>query len=204
MPNLTIAVIGTGVIGRTLTQRLAAAGNRVTVGTRRTDDPDVSDFAAGAGADVATVADAIAGADAVILAISGAAMADAVPGFAGALGDKAVIDATNNVGAETLNSIEVIRAHAPKAAVYRAFNTLGWENFADTDYHGVTGDLLYTGPDGPRRALAEAVIGDVGLRPVRVGDNDRADVVDGVTQLWFALALEQGMGRHLGFKVLTR
>jgi predicted dinucleotide-binding enzyme len=43
----------------------------------------------------------------------------------------------------------------------------------------------------------------VGLRPVRVGGLDCADVVDGVTRLWFALALHQGHGRHLGLRVLT-
>ena len=50
---------------------------------------------------------------------------------------------------------------------------------------------------------AEQLIGDVGLRPVRVGGLDRADLVDAVFRLWIALAIQGGRGRRLGFQVLT-
>ena len=33
---------------------------------------------------------------------------------------------------------------------------------------------------------------------------DKAAVVDGTAALWFSLAFERGMGRGVGFKVLTR
>ena len=48
------------------------------------------------------------------------------------------------------------------------------------------------------------MIGEIGLRPIRVGDAEQTPLVDALLQLWFALAIQRGMGRHLAFKVLTR
>jgi len=38
----------------------------------------------------------------------------------------------------------------------------------------------------------------------RVGDATKAGIVDDFVKLWFTLAFEQGMGRGLGFRILTR
>ena len=49
----------------------------------------------------------------------------------------------------------------------------------------------------------ESLITAVGLRPVWVGDGTHgADLLDGLTRLWFALAINQGRGRHLAFRML--
>jgi predicted dinucleotide-binding enzyme len=84
----------------------------------------------------------------------------------------------------------------------RAFNSLGWENFADPVLDGVQADLLFAGP-GTHREDVERLIADVGLCPVYVGELDKAPLVDAVGALWGALALGQGMGRRLFFKVVT-
>ena len=107
------------------------------------------------------------------------------------------------MGGGPLNSFATFRARTPNARVFRAFNTYGWENFADPNLGGVQADLFYCGPDGESRAVVERLISDVGLRPMRVGDADQVDAVDGVVRLWFALVSGQHMGRHLAFKVLT-
>lgn len=204
MSSLTIAVIGSGVVGRALTSRLTEAKHTVTLGVRTPHDPDVAGFAAEIGAKITDINAAIAGADVVLLAINGAAMAEAVPTFGAHLDGKIVIDATNNIGATPLHSLTLISEHAPTSHLFRAFNNLGWENFTDAVFHGTPGDLLYCGPAGDAQQTVETVIAATGLRPIRVGDNDKAPIVDTLTGLWFSLAFEQGMGRGLGFKILTR
>lgn len=204
MPTLSIAVIGSGVIGRTLASCFSRAGHTVAFGARNTSDADLNEAAEKIGASVAAVNAAIEAADVVVWAIPGGAMQEAIPAAAEYLDGKVVVDATNKVGESRLHSLELIAEQAPGAHAYRAFNSVGWENFADPRYGEITGDLLYTGPDGAPRDIAEAVIGATGLRPVRVGDNDKAALVDNVAALWFALAFDQGMGRGVGFKVLTR
>jgi 8-hydroxy-5-deazaflavin:NADPH oxidoreductase len=62
----------------------------------------------------------------------------------------------------------------------------------------------YTGPGGEAQAKVEQLISDVGLRPIRLGDNSQAPVADSVGRLWYTLAHGQNMGRGLTLKVLTR
>ena len=119
-----------------------------------------------------------------------------------ALDGKVVIDATNNVGAATFNSFHPIQAAAPSARVFRAFNTYGWENFADPVYDGVPADLFYAGPDGEPQIIVEQLIQNIGLRPVRVGGYDQVGLVDDLLHLWFTLA-SGGRGRNMAFGLLS-
>ncbi|MEY9951010.1 NADPH-dependent F420 reductase [Leifsonia sp. EB34] len=202
--SIAVAVIGTGIIGRTLAARFAEAGHTVVIGTRDPGRAEVAELAQQTGARLASIEDAIDASDAVVWAINGAAMAEAVPAHGPRLGGKVVIDATNSVGAAVMNSLELLGAHAPDARLYRAFNSLGWENFADPHYGDIVGDLLYCGPAGAGAEVAESLIQATGLRPIRVGDTDAVGIVDSMAYLWFALAFGQGMGRGVGFKILTR
>jgi predicted dinucleotide-binding enzyme len=203
MSSTNVAVIGAGVIGRTLATRFAQAGHGVTFGSRNADNAELAEIADGIGANVESIPTAIDGAEVVVWAIGGSAMAQAVPAVAGHLDGKIMIDASNNVGAPTLNSLAVLSEAAPAARLYRAFNSLGWENFADGRYGELTGDMLYSGPADSKDTVEE-LIRTTDLRPIWVGDNDKAKVVDDFVTLWFTLAFERGMGRNLGFKILTR
>jgi 8-hydroxy-5-deazaflavin:NADPH oxidoreductase len=204
MSSTKIAIIGSGIIGRTLATRFAQAGQAVTFGARTPGNADQAAFAAGIGARVTDIGTAIDDADVVLLAINGAAMPEAVPAFGARLDGKVVIDATNNVGGPSLNSLAALAEHAPHARLFRAFNSLGWENFADARYGDSTGDMLYSGPAGEAQRTVEELIMATGLRPIWVGDNDKAQIVDDFVTLWFTLAFERGLGRNLGFKILTR
>jgi 8-hydroxy-5-deazaflavin:NADPH oxidoreductase len=204
MSSTKIAVIGSGIIGRTLATRFAQAGYAVTFGARSPQDAGRAAFAAGIGAGVTDIGTAIDDADVVLLAISGPAMPEAAPAFGARLNGKIAIDATNHVGGPSLNSLAVLASFAPDARLYRAFSSLGWENFADARYGDDTGDMLYSGPAGQSQRTVEELIAATGLRPVWVGDNDKAQIVDNFTALWFTLAFERGWGRNLGFKLLTR
>jgi predicted dinucleotide-binding enzyme len=82
----------------------------------------------------------------------------------------------------------------------RAFNTLGFEMFAAPTVGGELADLFWCGPED---AGVEQLIADVGLRPVRVGDLDAIDVVDGVARLWLTLVFRQGHPRRTAFRMLA-
>jgi predicted dinucleotide-binding enzyme len=202
---MNIAVIGGGKVGGALARKWGAAGHQVTVGARNPAKPEVQELLReiGGPAKATSVADAVADADVVLFAVPGGAMAEAVAALGTALDGKVVIDATNNLGGGAIDSVATIAAVAPGASVFRAFNTLGWENFAQPTFGGVSADLFYAGPAGDAQATVEQLIADVALRPIRVGGADKLPLLDSLLRLWFALASEQGMGRHLAFKVLT-
>jgi predicted dinucleotide-binding enzyme len=195
-----IGVLGSGNIGGTLGRKWAAAGHEVTFGVRDPSAARAPDLNA---ASVAKIPDAIRDADVVVFAIPGAAMADTVQAVGRELEGKTVIDATNNLGGTVAHSLDAIGAAAPRARAYRAFNTLGWENFADPVIGGVQSDLFYAGPEGESQTAVEQLISDAGLRPIRLGGTEQAALVDAVLRIWFTLAVGQGRGRRLGFKVLT-
>ncbi|OLB97853.1 MAG: hypothetical protein AUI15_11615 [Actinobacteria bacterium 13_2_20CM_2_66_6] len=117
------------------------------------------------------------------------------------LDGKVLIDATNNFGAPSMNSWPDISKIVPNGHLYRAFNSLGVDVFANPELGGEKADLFYAGPDGAPNEKVERLIEDAGLRPIRVGGTEQVDVVDGVLRLWFTLA--QSRGRRIAFKLIS-
>ena len=153
-------------------------------------------------AQLAGIGEAIQSAEVIVLAIPGSAVEEMLAEHAQALEGKLVIDATNRMGSAEMSAVPQIAARVPSAKVFRAFNNLGWENFAEPVFNGIQADLLYCGPGGAAQQEVERLIADIGLRPMRVGEIDQVRLVDAMTSVWFALAVGQGLGRHLAFKVL--
>jgi 8-hydroxy-5-deazaflavin:NADPH oxidoreductase len=193
LAGMRIAVIGKGHIGGTLGSRWRAAGHDVVYGAR-----DGSGEGPG-GAPVRSISDALKDAEVVLLAVPG----QAVPGVVGeqgpALAGKVVIDAVNRMGAPEYDSRALITGAAPSARYVRAFNSLGWENFADP----VPGANLFFAADPEARAVAEELISAVGLEPAFVGDATAAATVDGLLPLWFALVKLNGGNRRVALRVVS-
>ena len=61
--------------------------------------------------------------------------------------------------------------------------------------------MFYCGDEGAKHVVDE-LISDVGLEPVYLGGTDRVGLVEGMTDMWFNLALKQQMGRRIAFKLL--
>lgn len=200
---MRIAVLGARNVGGALARKWAQTGHEMMLGVRNVDNPETLALERELGATVGTVAAAIAFGEVVVFAIPGQAMEATIQAHAASLNSKIVIDAANRIGSSAMNSVADFAAHAPGAQVYRAFNSLGWENFEHPMFGDIQADLLYCGPAGASQDVVEGLIHDVGLRPVRVGDLSQVRLVDAVASLWFALVFGQGMGRHLAFKVLT-
>ncbi len=202
---MNIAVLGAKNIGSTLGKKWVQAGHSVVFGMRNVDNAEVQALVKSLGhrAAVDTVANAIRLSEVVVFAIPGGAMEETIVANAQALEGKILVDAANRMGGGPMNSAAIFAAHAPSARVFRAFNSLGWENFENPRFGDLQADLFYCGPEGEARTDVEKLITDIGLRPICVGGIDQVQVVDSVTSLWFALARQQGMGRHLAFKVLT-
>jgi 8-hydroxy-5-deazaflavin:NADPH oxidoreductase len=189
--GMKIAVIGTGNIGGTLGRRWLAAGHEVAYGSRAGagQAPD--------GAPRMPVGDAVADADVVVLAVPGGAVAEVVAAAGAALNGKVVIDAVNRIGEPEVNSRAVIADAAQQARYVRAFNTLGWENFADP----VPGTALFFAADASARAVAEELITAVGLEPVFAGDAAATGTVDALLPLWFVLVKHNGGNRRVALSV---
>jgi predicted dinucleotide-binding enzyme len=190
---MRIAVIGKGNIGGSLGTKWRAAGYDVVYGAR-----DGSGEGPG-GAPVRGIGDALKDADVVVLAVPGQVVPDVVTEHGAALAGKTVIDAVNRIGAPEFDSRAIIAAAAPQARYVRAFNSLGWENFADP----MPGTNMFFAADPDARATAEELIRAVGLEPAFLGDATATATVDGLLPLWFALVQQNGGNRRVALRVVT-
>lgn len=190
---MTIAVIGNGNIGSTLGRRWTESGLDVVYGSRQEGNPGPD------GVPMASIDRAVTSADTVLLAIPGNAVAGLVSQHGAALDGKIILDATNQLAGGEFSGRAAIRAAAPGAHYARAFNTLGWENFATPPDDA---DLFYAA-DEQARQRTEQLITAVGLRPAYVGDGDAAPTVDALLPLWFALVRQHGT-RLLALRIVDR
>jgi hypothetical protein len=192
---MKIAVVGTGNVGGTLGAKWHAAGHEVTYGSRQADGEGQT---GPGGPPLRSVGDAVAGAEVVVLAVPGGAVAGVMAEHGTALDGKVVVDATNQMGARHADSQEAIRTCGPRVQYVRAFNIYGWENFADPQ----PGTTLFFAADPTARETAEELISAVGLEPAYVGSADATGIVDGLMPVWFSLVQQHGGQRRLSLRLL--
>lgn len=225
---MDIAVLGTGIVGRTVAARLADLGHRVVIGTRdvagtlaRTEpdamgNPAYPVWAAGYPAvGLATFADAAAGAQVLVNASSGDASLDVLR-LAGAanLADKVLIDIANPLDfsagfppslsvANTDSLAERIQREFPRARVVKALNTVTAALMVDPGAVG-GGDhsAFVSGDDPAARATVVALLTELGWRDIiELGDLSTARGTEMLLPLWLRLmgALDTPM---FGIKVV--
>ncbi len=189
----TIAIIGTGDVAHALGVEFAAQGHTIVYGSRKPDRGSVQDLVdeTGHGATATTQAEAVIGADIVVLAVPGR-LVEEITLSLGDLSDKIIIDPTNPLerslltlkhGVDTSNA-EIIQAAAPDADVVKAFNTLNWKTMMEPDESGGPVSIPLAGDSGrAKRKVAELAEG-MGLDPIDVGGIENAHWIEGMLILW--------------------
>jgi NADPH-dependent F420 reductase len=200
-----IAIIGTGNVGGALGVRMSLAGYDVTFGTRRGAALEELVGRTGGRARTAALAEAVATASVVVLAVPGAAAVEAARGL-GDLSGKIVVDCTNPLRwdagpvwtppAEGSNAA-AIAAAAPGARVVKAWNTFGAEHHGDPDLgDGRRADVFIAGDDADARQVVAEIASRCGFSPVDSGPLRNAAVLENVAILWIHLATVGGRGRE--------
>ena len=190
----TIAIIGTGEVAGALGPEFAAQGHDIVYGSRDPGRDSVSELVArtGGSASATTQADAVAGADIVVVAVPWYAVEEVVANL-GDLSGKIVIDPTNPrmVGEDGLRDFAVdpsnaewIQRWAPQSRVVKAFNTMGWETMVDPDSTGGPVTVPIVGDDSEAKAVVSGLIEGMGLEAVDLGPVRYAHVVEGMYIVW--------------------
>jgi predicted dinucleotide-binding enzyme len=206
---MRIAIIGSGNVGATLGRRWSELDHDVTFGARDPESHKVIAAAAGAPrATVATIADAVRDAHAVVLAVPYNAVGHALAA-AGDLRGKIVIDCTNPIGPDglvvgtTTSGAEQVAEHAPEARVVKAFNTTGSENMANPQYSDGPLVMPLAGDHEAAKKVVAELAAELGFAPVDVGPLGAARYLEPFAMLWITLA-RGGMGRDFGFRLVSR
>jgi predicted dinucleotide-binding enzyme len=201
---MRIAIIGAGNVGKTLGSALRAKGHIVVFGVR---DPSKTEER-----NAKTVAEALTGAEAVILATPWTAAEALVCEHAGALAGKIVIDATNPINPSLMrlavgfdtSGAELLQSQARKAKFYKAFNSTGFSVMAKPHFPKGQAVMFVAGPDGPDKKTVQRIVADVGFEAVDAGELKVARLLEPLAMLWVQLALAKGQGRDFAFVMARR
>jgi 8-hydroxy-5-deazaflavin:NADPH oxidoreductase len=208
---MSIAIIGAGNVGMALGQALTRRGETVVFGVPEPQKYAAAVAALGERARLTGTAEAIAGADLVILAVPHAATS----GIARSVADwqgRVLVDATNPLApglagltlGTTTSGAEVLAQQARGARVVKAFNSTGAENMADAAFSGGPPMMPICGDDAEARQHVMALATLIGFEAVDMGPLMAARYLEPFAMTWIHLAFRQGMGRRFAFGLLRR
>lgn len=205
---MKIAIIGAGNVGSALARTWAGAGHRIFLGVRNSRGQKVTALLAGRPLVSAhSPAEAVRDAEVVLFAVP----PDAVRQIVDALGDlkgKVLIDATNSVRARAgdFGSVaEALLGWTRSEDVVKCFNTTGFNVMQNPMFGGVAADMFMAGSSHRAKEVARRLAVDAGFAECYdLGGNDRIGLLESFAAIWIDLALFQGQGREIAFKLLKR
>jgi 8-hydroxy-5-deazaflavin:NADPH oxidoreductase len=188
---LSTAIIGVGNLGGTVARHLVAGDEPVVLAAADEAHAEALADELGPNASAASVDDAIAGADVVVLATWLDQTRELVPARTRLLEGKVVIDPSNPIGfdengqmfrtlPEGESSGSVVAGLLPANAHYvKAFGTLGADQLATSANHEPRVVLFYATDDNAAEAAAQRLIRTAGFEPLKVGGVSEAGRIEG-------------------------
>lgn len=201
-----IAIIGTGNVGGALATRWAKAGHDIHLGVRDPEHFKGRELLNNGNTDVQGIAEAVAKSEAVLVSTPPTAILDII-GSMGDLTGKVVIDATNSVRAapEPYKTVYHCLADRTKAEVVKCFNSTGFENMLDPVYDGQGIEMFMAGDSAAAKKVAERLALDAGFGScIDFGRSDKVELLEKFALSWINLAIMQGHGRGIAFKLVRR
>lgn len=205
---MKIAIIGTGNVGGALATKWAEKGHQIYLGVRDHNSFKGKDLLSNPNTSLCSVQEAVQLADVILLATPAISIIETTKSLGDTRG-KIIIDTANIVnnrgpqGFETVT--DAILAYTATDDVVKCFNTTGYNNIKDPAYEDKLLDMFVAG-DSPRgKLVAIELAHDAGFGACYdLGGNDAFLLMEQFARFWINLALNQGHGRDIGFKVLKR
>lgn len=206
--RMKIAIIGTGNVGGALATKWAHKGHEINLGVRDTTRFKGENLLNNPNTHAFSVSEAVQKSEVVVLAVP-AVMAVEVTQSLGNTEGKTIIDTMNIVmgrgPAGYSNTCDAILAHTQTRDVVKCFNTTGYNNILNTVYNGMAIDAFVAGDSAKGRELAITLAKDAGFGDCyAIGGNDKYELMEKFAFFWINLAMFQGQGREIGFKLLKR
>lgn len=91
------------------------------------------------------------------------------------------------------------------AEIVKCFNSTGFENMLNPVYHGEGIDMFMAGDSEKAKSVAKKLALDCGFGPcINFGKSDKVELLEKFALSWINLAIIQGHGRNLAFKIVNR
>ena len=187
-------------------------GHTIFFGTRQPESEKVQKLLAdvGEGGTAVSIPNAIQQADIIVLATPWNVVSQVTETVTDWQG-KIVIDATNPIApglqlavGHTTSAAEQLATHLPGAHVVKAFNTTGAENMLDPLYDGEPITMFICGDDEDAKTTVTELAEALGFEVADVGGLETARLIEPMALVWINLAVRQGLGRNIAFKLVQR
>lgn len=210
----TVAILGSGQVGDTLSKGFFKLGYHVVRGTREPAKMAAWVAAAGPAASAATFADAAQAADIVVLAVKGTAAEACIDSCAAQLAGKLVLDATNPIAdaapdqgvlryfTEMNESLmERLQTRAPAAHFVKAFSCVGNAHMVDPNFAGGKPTMFIAGNSADAKKTASEIITAFGWEIADMGAAPAARAIEPLCMLWCIPGFATNLWHH-AFKLL--
>jgi predicted dinucleotide-binding enzyme len=206
--HMHIAIIGTGNVGGALATKWALSGHHIHLGVQDTGKFKGKELLQNPQTDVSGIPDAVRRSEVILLATPSTAAVEVAKSLGDTAG-KVIIDAMNIVmGRGPVgygNTADAILAHTQTRDVVKCFNTTGFNNMLNPVYGDTAIDAFVAGDSTRGKSLAMQLAKDAGFGECYdVGGNDKFTLMEQFAFFWINLAMFQGQGREIGFKLLRR
>ncbi len=207
---MRIAIIGAGNVGQALGRGWTKAGHEIRFGV---PDPMATRYPKLAPEQLKRPADAIAAAEAIVLATPWEATEAAIKSL-GDLAGRLVIDCTNPL-AMTPSGLslalgfeqsagERVAEWAKGAAVFKTLNQTGADNMDQAAGFPVKPAMFVAGDDDQKKRVVMQLVGDLGFEAIDTGPLSSARLLEPLAMLWIDQALKYGRGRDFAFALVRR
>jgi hypothetical protein len=205
---MKIAIIGTGNVGGALATHWAQQGHDILLGVKDEQRFKGQALLNNPNTKAYPTAQAVAQAEVILLATPATAAVEVAQSLGDTAG-KVIIDAMNIVmgrgPAGFANTADAILAHTAARDVVKCFNSTGYNNMIDARYGDSAADMFMAGDSARGKALARQLALDAGFAECYdIGGNDRFTLLEQFAFFWINLAMFQGQGREMAFKLLKR
>ncbi len=193
---MKFGILGSGHVGQTLAKGLKGLGHDVVIGSRAGNK--LAAFSTESGIAEKKFADAIAGADVVIVALKGQGAEEIIRDLAAPLAGKVVLDATNPIAGDAKNGIvpfftgpndsllQRLQKAAPAAKFVKCFSSVGAHLMIKPQLKSGTPAMFICGDDAGAKATTTKLLAELGWAAEDVGGSEAGNAVEALCQLWCA------------------
>lgn len=204
--NMNIAIIGTGNVGGALATNWSDKGHSIHLGVRSFERFKGTHLLKNLNTTAYSIPQAVSNADVILIATPPPAILELVDMMRDVSG-KVIIDATNAIrqAPDPYPTVYHCLVDRTQAEVVKCFNTTGFENMLNPVYDGVGIDMFMAGESEKAKAIATRLALDAGFAAcIDFGKSDKVELLEKFALCWINLAILQGQGRGIGFKLMRR
>lgn len=215
---MKIGIIGSGIVGRVLSNAFLKEGHQVILGTRDTSKPEVVNWVTeNPKGQAGSFEEAASFAEIIVLATGGSVTHSAIAlagknNFTG----KVVIDATNPIAgvppvngvlqfytAQNESLLQQTQQLLPDAKLVKAFNSVGNAVMYKPDFAGVKPTMFICGNDDTAKKTVTGILTAFGWDTEDMGKAEAAGAIESLCVLWCIPGFSQNSWTH-AFKLLRK